>query len=331
VADTDNQRTHILEAVAAIVAERGVRGVTLADVLEGAGVSRRVFRDLFDDLDAAVLSAFDLGIERAREQIVPAYSPSVRWRDGIRPALAELLRFLDAEPALARLCVVQSLSGGPLLLRRRAGVQTLLVEIVDRGRGEPAAGRAEPPGIVAEGVVGAVTAVVQARLFDQDADPAGEHSAIELFGSLMSLIVLPYLGSSAARRELSRPIPPLRAAGSPGALRGPGAALGHGVRLTYRTCRVLAAIAHYPGASNREVAEHAEIADQGQISKLLSRLQYVGLIANINGSATRGGSNAWRLTELGEGIAVEAAERVAQGAPEGSSGAVSRRDARTSR
>ena len=65
------------------------------------------------------------------------------------------------------------------------------------------------------------------------------------------------------------------------------------MRLTYRTARVLACIAERPGASNRVVAEHAGVADPGQISKLLRRLEGLGLAVNTGGghravSRTRG-------------------------------------------
>ena len=297
----DIQRTEIVEATAAIIAEQGVGGVTLADTIARAGVTRRVFYELFEDRDECLLAAFDLGVERVAQRCAPAYVAQSRWRDGIRAALAELLHFLDDEPALGRLCVVHSLSGGPALLRRRAEVQASLWEVVDRGRAEGAAGRTEPPAVVAEGVVGAVLTVIQTRLLAQDSDPPDERPAFELYGSLMSLIVLPYLGAGAARRELTRPAPAPRCA--PGEPDGQGSRFeDHGVRLTYRTGRVLTAIAQYPGASNREVAERAEIVDQGQISKLLTRLQGAGVIANLSEGTFRGAPNAWRLTELGERV-----------------------------
>ena len=304
------QRTDILEALAAIVAERGIARLTLAETLMRANVTRRAFHGCFEDMDEALLAAFDLGVERATERIAPVYVARSRWRDGIRPAVAELLRFLDDEPALGRLCVVHALSGGPALLRRRLEVSNRLWQIVDRGRDERAAGRTEPPEIAAEGVVGAVLAVLQTRLLAQDlgmGEDAGP--AIELFGSLMSLIVLPYLGSSAARRELSRPAPLSRtgtgigAAGSnmgTSALPPVSSSEAYGTRLTYRTGRVLQAIAQYPGASTREVAERAGIVDQGQISKLLTRLERAGAIANLSEASSAGAPNSWQLTAIGQ-------------------------------
>ena len=72
------------------------------------------------------------------------------------------------------------------------------------------------------------------------------------------------------------------------------------IRVTYRTLCVLAAIAADPGASNRIVGKAAGVEDQGQISKLLARLERVGLVHNGNSHApARGLANAWKLTERG--------------------------------
>jgi DNA-binding MarR family transcriptional regulator len=73
------------------------------------------------------------------------------------------------------------------------------------------------------------------------------------------------------------------------------------MRLTYRTLRVLSAIATLPDASNREIADHAGVADQGQISKLLARLERLELIHNT-GPITKGEPNAWQLTPKGHEI-----------------------------
>ena len=115
---------------------------------------------------------------------------------------------------------------------------------------------------------------------------------MELFGSLMSIVVLPYLGSGAARRELTRPAPRIRSGREPAPKDGQELpAPEPGSRLTYRTARVLSAIGDYPGACNREVAERAGIIDQGQVSKLLGRLEARELIAKTGEGRTRGAPN----------------------------------------
>ncbi|MGD0453256.1 MAG: MarR family transcriptional regulator [Solirubrobacteraceae bacterium] len=290
------QRTRILEAMAQAMSERGP-GVTVADVIARSGVSSGAFHEAFPDREACLLAAVDLGVERACRGMLAAYDAESRWLDAIKAALAAFLAFLEREPALGRLLVVYSMSGGEQVLRRRVQILSALAEAVDRGRLEGPADRQQPPAVIAEGVVGAVLAVLQNRLLADE--PAG---VMDLFGSLVSIIVLPYLGAGVARRELTRPAPRIRIGAGIELPDGGGSAERHGggTRLTYRTTRVLRAIADYPGASNREVADRAGIVDQGQASKLLNRLQARGLIAKAGEARTRGAPNSWRLTERGE-------------------------------
>jgi AcrR family transcriptional regulator len=304
----ERQRTRILEALAEEMAERdsGAGTVTVTHIIARAKVSRRVFYEHFLDREACLLAAFDLGVERASTRMTPAFAAESRWRDGVRVALAEFLGFLEDEPDLGRLCVIYTLGAGPQVLRRRTEVLGQLWRVIDRGRLESAAGRAQPGAVVAEGIVGAVLSVIHNRLQSND-----ERPLMGLFGALMSIIVLPYLGSSVARRELQRPAPRLRAHPHTDSVETDSAAEDSGVRLTYRTVRVLTEIGEYPGASNREVAERAGIVDQGQISKLLARLQREELIMNMGEGSTRGAPNAWRLTERGERVLPLAGTRYA--------------------
>jgi DNA-binding IclR family transcriptional regulator len=79
-----------------------------------------------------------------------------------------------------------------------------------------------------------------------------------------------------------------------------------GVRPTYRTLWVLKAIARLGSdarpPSNREVARAAGVFDNGQISKLLKRLQSLGLIENTGMGEFKGKPNAWRLTAKGDEV-----------------------------
>jgi AcrR family transcriptional regulator len=281
--------------------ERGP-SVTSLDVIARAGVSGGLFHETFPDREACLLAAIELGLQRARRGVLGAYDAESRWLDAIKAGLAAFLAFLEREPALGRLLVVHSMSGGEQVLLRRVEILATLAAAVDLGRLEGPADRQQLPAVIAEGVVGAVLAVLQNRLMSNQ-----NATVRDLFGSLVSIIVLPYLGAGAARRELTRPLPRIRVGA--GVEPPDGAQLedqGAGVRLTYRTMRVLRAIADYPGASNREVADRAGIVDQGQVSKLLNRLQTRGLIAKAGETRTRGAPNSWRLSERGELLLREA-------------------------
>jgi AcrR family transcriptional regulator len=291
------QRARILAAMTEVAAERGAANVTVAHVVARSGVSRRTFYELFEDREACFLAAFDDDAARIAARVLPAYNGERRWHARIRAGLAALLGFLAEDPEAGRLCVVESLAAGPRALERRERVLAAVRGALDAGRSEARSGQHAPPPLSAEGVVGALSAVLHARLAQPDA--GGEGSFAQLLNPLMAMVVLPYLGSAAASRELNRPLPP-----------SPARARGHGkdplrqldMRLTYRTVRVLLAIERAPGASNRQLADAAGVADQGQISKLLSRLRTLGLTENVGVGPVKGEPNAWRLTAKGRQV-----------------------------
>ena len=71
------------------------------------------------------------------------------------------------------------------------------------------------------------------------------------------------------------------------------------LRRAPRRTDALLHIATHPEASNREIAEGIGIADEAQISRLLARMQDLGLIRNHAGAGNHGGANAWQLTAEG--------------------------------
>jgi AcrR family transcriptional regulator/DNA-binding MarR family transcriptional regulator len=286
------QRARMVGAMVEQVAERGVANVTVAHIVARSGVSRRTFYEIFGDREDCLLAAFDDAIERFAARVTPAYEREERWREKTRAALVALLELLDAEPEMGRLVIVEMLGAGAKALERRRLVLVHVVAVVDGGREEVKGGGEDPPPLTAEGVVGAVLSVLHARLLEvQPGRLAG------LVNELMGIVVLPYLGAAAARRELERPAPESLDISHPKTPADPLRELD--MRLTYRTVRVLTAVAAAPGSSNRAIADEAEIADQGQISKLLGRLQGLGLVENIGGLHERGGPNAWTLTAKG--------------------------------
>jgi AcrR family transcriptional regulator len=298
---TQIQRNRMLAAAVDTVENFGYENMTVAKVIGRARVSRKTFYDVFADREDCFLAVFERTINQARPIAQGAYELESNWRDGIRAALGSLLIVMDTEPAVARLCIVESLSAGERVLNSRIELLNELAEIIDRGRAATTASR-EPPEITAEGVVGAISTVLHVRLIKPSKEPL-----TDLLGPLMSMIVLPYLGSKAADEELLRP-PIVAADRSEGRVAPYEDPLeGLNMRLTYRTVRVLMVIADNPGASNREIAEGAEIFDQGQISKLLKRLKDLKLIENLGKGQEKGLSNEWHLTV--RGMQVERASR----------------------
>jgi DNA-binding MarR family transcriptional regulator len=200
---------------------------------------------------------------------------------------------MEEEPGLARLWILEALGAGNRVLERRAEALEQFASVIHQGR-FAANGVHQPPDVTALGVVGGVFAVLHTRLLKgTDGAPS------DLLNPLMSMIVLPYLGPRAAGRELKRaPLPAPRS--TPSSQPSTTDPLdGLKMRLTYRTVRVLMAIAVHPGLSNRAVAEASGALDEGQISKLLHRLARLNLVENQGGGQEKGLANAWHLTPQG--------------------------------
>ncbi|HZL47551.1 MAG TPA: TetR family transcriptional regulator [Solirubrobacteraceae bacterium] len=284
------QRARLLTAAAEVVAEVGYRGMSTARVSARAGVSRKTFYDLFTDREDCFLAAFDDTVSRIAAVATPAYDREERWREGVRAGLSSVLQFIGDEPVSGALVVIDALGAGPRVLERRAQWLATLSHIIDRGRSEVKAGDGPPP-LTAEGVVGGAFNVLHARMIERDGRPS-----LELLNPLMAIIVLPYLGQAAAAEELQRTTVKTRRPATP-PVSSPLDELD--TRITYRTLRVLDALAALPGGSNREIADHAGVSDAGQISKLLARLEKHGLIHNSGRGQAKGERNVWGLTARG--------------------------------
>jgi AcrR family transcriptional regulator/DNA-binding MarR family transcriptional regulator len=292
----DIQRARMLAAFVEVAAECGGANVTVADVVQRAGVSRRTFYDIFEDCEACLRAAFENAVKRMSEDMAAAYLRPGRWRERVRRALAAALSFLDANPSLARFLLVES-QGTRAGVECRARALNRLVGVMSTDHAESTKPGMLDTTLMAEGAIGAMLGVIHGRLSEPRPGPL-----IELLNPLMCMLVLPYQGTAAARRELQREVPRQD---------GPGQAAAASVnplkelrmRLTYRTIRALQAIATSPGSSNRLIGNASGITDQGQVSKLLGRLERLGLIENAaSGATTRGEPNAWSLTQRGEDV-----------------------------
>lgn len=304
---SDIQRMRLLSAAGQVCCEHGVANATVALIVERAGVSRRTFYELYRDSEECLLATFGEALERARKRVSAAWFADGNWCERTRASLMALLSLFDEDPVLAQLLVVESLAVGHRVLADRVRILDTLIDALANGArrdmsdGKHRAHNASKAAVRLniEGALGGVLGVLHARI--------SQHSTgrlIELTSPLVSMLVLPCAGPAAAQREARRPAPasdsPQSGSQTPVSQSDPFKDAG--MRLTYRTMRVLYAIGERPGSSNRRIAALADIGDQGQISKLLARLERIGTIANTAVGANKGEANAWTLTPIGRQV-----------------------------
>jgi AcrR family transcriptional regulator len=189
-----NQRERLFAALAECLDESGYDQTTVATIGKRAGVSKSDFYKQFESKDACFLAAYDDAVERIRERALEPCEEEGEWTARVLASLASLLEFLAAEPAQARLVLVEGLRVGRGVYDR---YQAALQGFVPRLReGAPAASDgARAPEASDEAVVGGIASLLSSRVL------AGETERLAGFlPDVAEFALTPYLGAAEARR-----------------------------------------------------------------------------------------------------------------------------------
>jgi AcrR family transcriptional regulator len=287
------QRTRALGALGLLTAEHGFHGVTVASVLRQGSIAHATFHSHFHGLDDCFQALLDETIGRSTALMAEVFEKEECWPDGVVAAIAALLVCLDAEPVLARVCLVESLAAGPIVLEHRARHLRKLAPLLDAGRNYAG----YDPLLDAPSLISAVAGMLHDWLITGKAPPFFAQAT-----SLARFVLGQYLDQEAVAtavagaEQLSRGVGPglsrsqaSRDAKLPKALRHPNA---------FRVRSCVRYLADHPGVSNQAVAAGIGLDHHGQISALLRRGEREGLFVKRAGGAGR--PNAWTLSREGE-------------------------------
>jgi AcrR family transcriptional regulator len=177
-----SQRTRLLEAVGRAVAERGYAGATIDDVVRGAGVSKKTFYEHFADKEDCFLAAYEAASEELFERIADAHAAHDDWLERTRAGVRAYLRWLAAEPALARVFLIEVAAAGPRALERRERLRDRYAELM-RARQDDARPTASAglPIEVFHAVVAAVDDVVVRHIRERGAERLPELEPVLLY------------------------------------------------------------------------------------------------------------------------------------------------------
>ena len=169
-----NQRERLIAGLAEAVAENGYSGTTIAHITRAAAVSRRTFYEHFSSKDECFVAAYDTVMERAAR--AGRRGPSREaddWPHAVRAGIAAMLQFLAAEPNLARLCMVEALVAGPVVVERYDAAIQSFVPYFQAGReGRSAEVLARLSPTTEEALVGGMVSLISRRIIAGKADRA---------------------------------------------------------------------------------------------------------------------------------------------------------------
>lgn len=202
-----NQRERIVDATAAIVAEKGLAGLTIPEIARRANVSHQTFYEMYPTKEDAFLGAQKVGLHQAFTIAVQAYeAQGEHWAMGVAAGLRALLDYLASEPAHAHLTVVDTFAASPLAIEiRDTGVHAFAAYL------QPGYHHAPPersiPGIAPEAIAGGIWQVLYNHI-----EHEGVQEIAELAPQLIYVALAPFIGGKEAGR-IARKRPAAVAAG----------------------------------------------------------------------------------------------------------------------
>ncbi|HKG04652.1 MAG TPA: TetR/AcrR family transcriptional regulator [Conexibacter sp.] len=192
-----NQRERMLLAVAEAVAEQGFVTTTVADIIARARLSRRTFYEHFADKEECFLAAYDTVVEQLLAAVGQAYEQADGWPQKVHDGLETFLSYLAAEPAFARMCIVEVVAAGPEARSRRDAAMRVFIDFLEPGRTEAPKGIVVPA-LAADVVVGGIYEIIYSRLQRNAAD-----ELVEMLPELLYSALVPYIGHRPAERAVA--------------------------------------------------------------------------------------------------------------------------------
>jgi len=191
-----NQRERLIAGLAEAIAEFGYSGTTIAHITRYAAVSRRTFYEHFSSKDECFVAAYDTVMNTLRERVSEGFEEADDWPHAVRAGIGAMLEFLAANPHLARLCMVEALVAGPVVVERYdAAIQSFVPYFQSGREGRPPEVLERLSPTTEEALVGGMVSLISRRII------AGKAEELEeLLPDLVEFTLTPYLGSEEAAK-----------------------------------------------------------------------------------------------------------------------------------
>lgn len=160
-----NQRERLYGATVAVVAEHGYESTRVADILTVAGVSRSAFYRHFDNKLECFLATLDALADLAAAPMAAIYRDhdDRTWQARLESVFEGLVRLILAQPAAARLWLVEIYAAGPQATDRMERLDDRLEALAIEAIGDTPDHPGIPPE-AARAMLGGLRQIIHSRL-----------------------------------------------------------------------------------------------------------------------------------------------------------------------
>jgi len=189
----EHQRERIRLATTELVGERGYRGTTIDRIAKTAHVALATFYENFSSKEECFLAAYEQAIEEGGTFLADAMDsdPERPWPERVGQTIGRLLELIAANPAHARMCLVEvQTAGGDALARHEQTLGRVAARLREGRKLNP---DAQLPESHEEAVVGGFAWLLHQRLV------AGEDQQLaSLAPEMIEIALTPYVGETEA-------------------------------------------------------------------------------------------------------------------------------------
>jgi AcrR family transcriptional regulator len=172
----NSQRSRLIAAMTALVAEKGYGKTTVVDVVARAGVAKPTFYEHFDDKQACMIAAYDAAIAAIMGAAIGALSAEAQPAERIEIGVSALLQFVVDHEAESRVALIEVVGAGPEAVAHMKRTHSQLADNYIAMREDVREKWPEYPSLTrVQGlaVVGAVIEPISAVLITDGADAVG--------------------------------------------------------------------------------------------------------------------------------------------------------------
>jgi AcrR family transcriptional regulator len=196
-----NQRERIVDATAAIVAEKGLANLTIPAIARRANVSHQTFYEMYPTKHDAFLGTQKVGLHQALQVTVQAYEENEDdWPRGVAAGLRALLGYLASEPDHSHLILVDTFAASPEAIEiRDTSIHAFAAYLQPGYHYASKDGRGAVPGVVPEAIAGGIWQVLNFYIEDERTDELPEVAPQLIYAALT-----PFIGPKDAAKTARR-------------------------------------------------------------------------------------------------------------------------------
>lgn len=209
-----NQRERIVDATAAIVAEKGLASLTIPEIARRANVSHQTFYEMYPTKHDAFIGTQKVGLHQALRVTITAYEENEEdWPRAVAAGLRALLGYLASEPDHAHLILVDTFAASPEAIEiRDTSIHAFAAYLqpgyhyaasLSRNGSAGTSGAGAVPGVAPEAIAGGIWQVLNYYIEDERTDELPE-VAPQLIYAALTPFIGPKDAAKAARRAPAR-------------------------------------------------------------------------------------------------------------------------------